>query len=151
MQEDRANSAIDLHLELDASHGRRAGLEHALRMAIQTGQLTARTRLPATRALAARLGLARNTVSAAYDQLIAEGYLLARQGASTEVAGLPADPARRPSLENAGQAVEAVLVPSHDLRPGCATAPRHDLRPGNPDVSRFPVDAWLRASRRSGR
>ena len=116
--------------------GRRNGLEHALRAAIQDGRLAAGARLPSTRALAAELDLARNTVSAAYDQLTAEGYLLARPGARTEVAaqtGAVADPAGD--------------LPSHDLRPGHETAPRHDLRPGTPDATHFPIGPWLRASR----
>ena len=74
------------------------------------------TRLPATRALAAELGVARGTVSAAYDQLVAEGWLVARVGAGTEVARSD----RRP----------------HRTAPAPATAPypAFDLRPGSPDV-----------------
>ncbi|MDU0295252.1 winged helix-turn-helix domain-containing protein, partial [Saccharothrix longispora] len=83
-----ANSGVDLHLDLDPADGRRTGLERALRDAIRTGRLTPGARLPATRALALELGLARNTVAAAYDQLVAEGYLTARRGAGTQVAPL---------------------------------------------------------------
>lgn len=48
------------------------------------------TRLPATRRLAAELGISRGTAKRTYDQLVAEGYLTARQGSGTEVAELPA-------------------------------------------------------------
>ncbi|MBM0227559.1 GntR family transcriptional regulator, partial [Micromonospora sp. ATA51] len=82
---DWADFGVDLHLELDATGGRRAVLERALRAAIRDGRLPPSTRLPATRALAAELGVARGTVSAAYDQLVAEGWLVARVGAGTEV------------------------------------------------------------------
>ncbi|MFD2356397.1 GntR family transcriptional regulator [Nonomuraea ferruginea] len=85
-------SGIDLHLELDPATGRRAALEQALRAAIQTGRLAPHARLPASRNLAAELGLSRGTVRAAYDQLIAEGYLTARQGSGTAVAALPPAP-----------------------------------------------------------
>ncbi|PWU53312.1 GntR family transcriptional regulator, partial [Micromonospora globispora] len=64
---DWADFGVDLHLELDASDGRRAGLERAVREAIRDGRLPPSTRLPATRTLAAELGLSRGTVSAAYD------------------------------------------------------------------------------------
>jgi len=127
---DWANFGVDLHLELAGGVGRRTALEEALRDAVRSGRLAPLTRLPATRTLAAELGLARNTVSAAYDQLVAEGYLIARQGSFTSVAPLP--------LVKSGASSEAV-----------GTAPRYDLRPGSPDVSTFPVAAWIRAVRRA--
>jgi DNA-binding transcriptional regulator YhcF (GntR family) len=49
-------------------------------------------RLPSTRVLAARLGVSRTSVSAAYEQLMAEGYLEGRAGSGTFVsAHLPDD------------------------------------------------------------
>jgi GntR family transcriptional regulator/MocR family aminotransferase len=122
---------VDLHLDLDSATGRRVALERALREAIRSGRLAPDTRLPATRALAAELNLARNTVSAAYDQLVAEGFLSARTGSGTVVAALP-----RPRSRAA--------VPPADAAP-----PRFDLRPGSPDVTSFPTAAWLRATRRA--
>ena len=71
-------SGVDLHLDLTEPGGRRAALERALRDAIRSGRLAPGARLPSTRALALELGTARGTVSAAYDQLIAEGYLVGR-------------------------------------------------------------------------
>jgi GntR family transcriptional regulator / MocR family aminotransferase len=123
---------VDLHLELDSAGGRRTGLERALREAIRTGRLGPRTRLPSTRALAAQVGLSRGTVTAAYDQLTAEGYLVARRGSGTEVAALAAHPAAASSGTRS------------DPPP-----PRHDLRPGSPDVTAFPRAAWLHALRRA--
>ncbi|KUN83828.1 GntR family transcriptional regulator [Streptomyces bungoensis] len=123
---------VDLHLEPDAADGRRAGLERALRDAVREGRLTPGTRLPATRRLAAELGVSRGTAKAAYDQLVAEGYLTARQGSGTRVAPLPPSPAAE--------------APQTGAR---ARAPRFDLRPGSPDVGAFPAAAWLRALRRA--
>ncbi|MGR6321831.1 PLP-dependent aminotransferase family protein [Micromonospora soli] len=131
MPMDWADFGVDLHLELDPSGGRRAGLERALRDAIRDGRLPPATRLPATRALAAELGLSRGTVSAAYDQLVAEGWLVARIGAGTEVS-----PLRR-------------VAPPPAAPPPGPTHHRYDLRPGSPDVGLFPVTAWLRATRRA--
>jgi len=51
---------------------------HALKSDISTGRLAPQSRLPSTRALAADLRVSRNTVTLAYEQLIAEGYLLSR-------------------------------------------------------------------------
>ncbi|HXD26976.1 MAG TPA: winged helix-turn-helix domain-containing protein, partial [Propionibacteriaceae bacterium] len=71
----------------------RAGLTDALRDAIRSGRLPPGTRMPATRAFAADLGLARSTVTECYSELVAEGWLVARQGSGTTVAqlGRPAE------------------------------------------------------------
>src|SRR5262249_33267044 len=64
-----------------------------LREAILKGQLEPGGNRPATRALAAELGVARNTAVAAYDQLLAEGYLEGVGGSGTYVArDLPEGP-----------------------------------------------------------
>ena len=84
---DRARRAsLDLHLDLpgpNSPKGIRLGLEAALRDAVRTGRLGPGTRLPSSRALAADLGLARNTVAEVYSQLVAEGWLTARTGSGT--------------------------------------------------------------------
>ncbi|MEQ9367208.1 MAG: PLP-dependent aminotransferase family protein [Leptospirales bacterium] len=59
------------------------------RGAILDGVLAGGSRLPPGRALAQQLGVSRNTVSAAFDQLLAEGYIEARPGSGTFVARLP--------------------------------------------------------------
>src|SRR5262245_66606690 len=65
-------------------HGR--DVESALRQAIRDGQLAPGTRLPSSRDLAGQLGVARGTVTAAYGQLVAEGYLSGKRGSGTRVA-----------------------------------------------------------------
>ncbi|WP_139216326.1 GntR family transcriptional regulator, partial [Streptomyces sp. CC77] len=74
----------DFHLEIRGPR-RRAGLMEAIREAVRAGRLAPGTRLPSSRALAADLGLARNTVADAYAELVAEGWLTARQGSGTRV------------------------------------------------------------------
>jgi DNA-binding GntR family transcriptional regulator len=59
-------------------------LARQLADAIQRGAL-ADARLPATRTLAALLGISRNTVLAAYDELVARGLIEARRGSGTRV------------------------------------------------------------------
>src|ERR1700733_1595039 len=78
-------AGVDLHLDLSGSRIR-VGLEAALRDAIQVGRLRAGTQLPSSRALAADLGIARNTIAEVYSQLVAEGWLTARTGSGTSVA-----------------------------------------------------------------
>lgn len=131
MRKSWATSSIDLHLPVDRGVGRRVALEQAVRMAVTSGRLAAGTRLPSTRALADQLDLSRGTVSAAYDQLVAEGYLVSSRGAGTSVADLSWSSAQP--------------TPPPDT----TWVPRYDLRPGRPDVTSFPVATWLRAARRA--
>jgi GntR family transcriptional regulator / MocR family aminotransferase len=122
---------VDLHLEFSKPRVR-AGLEAALRDAVRTGRLRQGTRLPSSRALAADLGVARNTVAEVYSQLVAEGWLTARTGSGTSVAP------RRPAGQGADPAARAQPA-----------APRYDLRAGVPDLSAFPRRAWLATARKA--
>ncbi|MFE7441474.1 PLP-dependent aminotransferase family protein [Streptomyces chartreusis] len=123
---------VDLHLE-PAGPGLRRGLTDALREAVRTARLAPGTRLPSSRSLAADLGIARNTVAEAYAELVAEGWLTARQGSGTRVADRtvtpPTGPAAAPRPERA--------------------RPAYDLVPGTPDLAAFPRTEWLRAARRA--
>src|SRR5688500_2442697 len=56
-----------------------------MRQVILRGELAAHSKLPSSRELAADIGLSRNTVIAAYQQLLAEGYIEARAGSGTFV------------------------------------------------------------------
>lgn len=104
-------------------------LELSLREQVRSGRLAPGTRLPSSRALAAELGISRGVVLEAYGQLVAEGYLVASQGAPTRVA--------------AGATSE--LAP---LAAGSAQ-PRYGYRfdPALPDLASFPRDRWLRSVR----
>ncbi|MET8741972.1 PLP-dependent aminotransferase family protein [Streptomyces sp. NPDC004728] len=134
MTDSWATFGADLHLETTGAAGLRAGLMDALREAVRTGRLAPGTRLPSSRSLATDLGIARNTVADAYAELVAEGWLTARQGSGTRVAQR-AEP-RRPST----RAVRARAVRSR---------PVHNLLGGSPDLSTFPRADWLKASRRA--
>jgi GntR family transcriptional regulator / MocR family aminotransferase len=111
-----------------ARGGLGAQLTAALRDAVADGRLTPGTRLPSTRELAAHLRVSRGVVVEAYEQLIAEGRLVARHGAGTVVAARTSPPARAPE------------PPPVAYRP--VDGP---LRPGVPDLSMFPRAAWRRA------
>ncbi|MGH2602482.1 MAG: GntR family transcriptional regulator, partial [Dehalococcoidia bacterium] len=69
----------------------------ALKAKIRAGGLGPATKVPSTRALARDLGVSRNTVMLAYEQLAAEGYLVSRHRGATSVAGVaPPRPAPAP-------------------------------------------------------
>jgi GntR family transcriptional regulator/MocR family aminotransferase len=131
MSVSRATSGVALHIDLSGSR-LRAGLEHELREAVRRGRLAPGIRLPSSRTFARELGIARNTVADAYGQLIAEGWLVARQGGGTWVAGWPTPCATTDAMP-----------------PVVADRVRFDLRPGVPELGAFPRAAWIAATRRA--
>ncbi|WJY33211.1 PLP-dependent aminotransferase family protein [Streptomyces sp. P9-2B-1] len=133
MTDSWAAFGADLHIE-PVGAGLRSGLMNALREAVRTGRLTPGTRLPSSRTLASDLGIARNTVADAYAELVAEGWLIARQGSGTRVAQRAAPP---------GPAARGARPRPVRRRPA------HNLMPGSPDLSSFPRAEWLKASRRA--
>jgi GntR family transcriptional regulator/MocR family aminotransferase len=126
--------AVEDHLLLDldrsAGDGVRVQVERGLRTAIRDGRLRPDTRLPSTRSLSKRLQVSRGIVVEAYAQLVAEGYLQARQGSGTRVG--PGTPAPAPT---------GATLPR-------ARPPRYDFSLGVPDLAAFPRGAWMAALRR---
>ncbi|MFE0704154.1 PLP-dependent aminotransferase family protein [Streptomyces sp. NPDC058872] len=125
-------AAWELLLPAVGAPARRRGraLQEALRGAVRSGRLTAGTRLPSSRELAADLGVSRGLVTEAYEQLTAEGYLRSERGAGTWV----------------GDAARAAVTGARDLTAG-PPGMRVDFRPGTPDLSLFPRSAWAAAQR----
>ncbi|GAA4079539.1 PLP-dependent aminotransferase family protein [Nocardioides kongjuensis] len=78
-----------LPVRLDRTDPRPLGTQLAdqVRQLVLDGALVRDDRMPATRRLAADLGVSRSVVEQAFDQLLAEGWLEARQGSGTWVAG----------------------------------------------------------------
>lgn len=142
-----------LDLPPAGSRQRLAALHGQLRAAILDGRLRAGLRLPATRELAAELALSRNTVVAAYERLLSEGYVVSRQGAGHYVAALvgrraePADraPGADPRLAIAWRDV------GRPPGPMPAARVRFDFSVGLPDVGAFPFELWRRLSARAVR
>ena len=60
-----------------------------LRQAIRSGQLQSGSKLPSTRMLSENLGLSRNTVLRAYEQLRIERLGVMREGSGTYVSDVP--------------------------------------------------------------
>src|SRR3954463_3399744 len=84
----KVTAGIELlvRLDRDGALPLRGPLQQQLRGAGRSGGLRPGSVLPATRALAAELAVARNVITDAYAQLAAEGYLVSRPGAPTRVA-----------------------------------------------------------------
>jgi GntR family transcriptional regulator/MocR family aminotransferase len=120
-----------------------------IRGEIEAGRLDAGDRLPTIRELARRLGVNRDTVSLAYDELVAEGRLEATVGRGTFVRGAPGrgpDEARAAAL---APRVEA-LLDFERTRPrygaGAGSIPLHALVP---DPALYPVAAFRRSVNRA--
>lgn len=123
----------DLRVERQGSHLQQA-LYLAIRDKIMHGLWSNQGRLPATRKLAEELAVSRNTVTAAYEQLCAEGYIESRRGAGFYV---------------------AVELPEHYLASGKPAASLQEVSdeeqpekinqafaPGVPDLQQFPLVLW---------
>ncbi|PTS84818.1 PLP-dependent aminotransferase family protein [Pseudomonas sp. HMWF032] len=145
---------VDLSgIHLDPQHGLARQLYQALRERILDGRLQRRTRLPASRDLANLLGISRNTVTRAFDQLYAEGYIEGRIGAGTYVAELSGAtrPTPAPSVQaqpsGSPQSAALQLLQTHHLNPPLSGAPRA-FRVGVPAFDLFPFETWARLSAR---
>jgi GntR family transcriptional regulator / MocR family aminotransferase len=131
-------SDVPLHRQL-AKH---------LREAILGGALRGGTRLHASRTLAEQLGVSRNTVTAALDQLVAEGYLEARVGAGTFVAsGLTLRAPRVPAPRTAPRLAARAQRLVRPAEPDGGSEPAL-FRPGIPDLREFPDAQWRRIAHR---
>jgi GntR family transcriptional regulator/MocR family aminotransferase len=132
-----------------------AQLTQQLRALISAGRLVKGTVLPSSRQLAAELSISRNTVTYAFEQLAAEGYLELARGRRPVVAAaidrrltvsqtaLPKATASRPRLSPwASQIARADWPMSY-------YAPFRPLRPGHGDHREFPSAIWARCLRRT--
>ena len=132
-------------------------LYEQLRAAIADGRLQQGYRLPSSRRLAVQLDVSRNTVSAAIDQLAAEGYLDIGRGRRPAIAagllrlpaahagrGQPVAPAR-PRLSRWARRIGQSDWPvRHEGSP-------RPFAPGFADAREFPHDVWARCLRRAAR
>jgi GntR family transcriptional regulator / MocR family aminotransferase len=108
----------------------RTQLERGLREAIRTERLRAGERLPSTRELARGLGISRGMVVDCFDQLQAEGYLVARAGSATRVSSTAQAPAPRTPQPLAAAARRLEV----------------DFVPAVPDLGSFPRTDWARTA-----
>lgn len=147
------SAMIDLNRADD--EGLVAQLTSQLRGLIAAGRLAKGGALPSSRRLAGDLGVSRNTVTYAFEQLAAEGYIEASHG-------------RRPVVTvDGGERIEGTVATASGVRsakpqlspwaselkqtdwPMSYQAPLKPLRPGHGDAREFPNEIWARCLRRS--
>ena len=133
----RSDLVVDLPVTLDRTDDTALPqqLAQQIRALIGRGVLNPGDQLPSGRALAGELSVARGTVVTAYEELCAEGYLVARHGSGTMV---------NPNL--------AHLHPQGTTTP-LRTPVRHsrlvELTPGVPDTSDLADPSWRAAWRQA--
>lgn len=126
-----------IYIDRSSSIPRTAQLCHQLRQKITSGELRGGTRLPSTRKVAQDFGIARNVVIDAYEQLIAEGYLIGHTGSGTYVAeGIIAmSPAASDTIASTDNLDRLTVHERNDII---------DFLPGTPDLHSFPRTIWAK-------
>jgi GntR family transcriptional regulator / MocR family aminotransferase len=136
---------VELHVSMAGPGDRVVRIYRELRSAVLDGRLGGGDRVPATRDLAGQLGVARGTVTAAYDRLIAEGFLESRPGSGTYVADVALDAEPAAGRRARAGAVRPLPIWEVDPDPPPAGNRRlHDLSIGLPDPALFPLEVWRR-------
>jgi GntR family transcriptional regulator/MocR family aminotransferase len=158
----RAGGALLLSVTLDAASPRPIStqLYATLRELMLSGQLAAKARLPASRALARDLGVSRTTVIEAFERLAAEGLVESRVGAGTYVSEVldaerprreaaPGAAAARPHAPRLSRAIDWAAGRFSD-RPRLPHTPRAFVT-GLPAFDSFPMAQWARLAARHWR
>jgi GntR family transcriptional regulator/MocR family aminotransferase len=120
------------------------------RHGILTGRFRRAERVPSTRELCAALDVSRSTVTQAYDQLIAEGYLESTQGSGTFVCRELPDDLVQPRRTNPPQVEKTPPIRLSRYGAGLkddfsyAPAPPGFIRftQWRPDLALFPLSIW---------
>jgi GntR family transcriptional regulator/MocR family aminotransferase len=120
-------------------------LYEAAKEAIYKQQLTPGSKLPSSRDLGKNLGVARNTVIAAYEQLAAEGFVTSSRGSGTYVADLPELGGSTSAAPKESAAASAPISRRGAAVSTVAAGPRFEIEPfapGDADFSGFPTKLW---------
>ena len=132
-------------------------LENRLREAIWCGHLKSGERLPSSRNLAKKLGIARNTVVNAYEQLAIEGFVVSRKGSGTHVNHrFPPQPPTRSSAQQVVNAPPKITLSERVYRlhqlgfSGSLTndTPPRPFRAHTTALKEFPSEIWAQLTTR---
>lgn len=133
--------------------GLTAQLTSQIRKLIASGRLGKGRALPSSRRLASELGVSRNTVTYAFEQLAAEGYLAASHGRRPVVTVDGGERSKAASAAGARTGKLRLSPWASKLKqtdwPMSYQAPLKPLRPGHGDYREFPNEVWARCLRRS--
>jgi GntR family transcriptional regulator / MocR family aminotransferase len=136
-------------------------LYETIRQAITEQVLPSGSRLPSTRSLAADLAVSRNTILAAFDQLLDEGYVAAKTGSGTYVCYKQTE-AFYKQTDSFSKNSDIIKPFNTEINFGISrrgvtasdSANSHEIQPftpGDDDYSRFPIALWRRLLNRHWR
>lgn len=125
---------IDKTIEMPLIHQ----VYEQIRKNILQGELTAGERLPSTRELSSNLGISRNVILEAYEQLFTEGYIEGKQGSGTYVA-------EGATLHLTEKSHTPSFLDMHEAKE--ETTNLIDFRPGIPSLDMFPRNIWGKISK----
>ncbi|MGZ9811884.1 MocR-like pyridoxine biosynthesis transcription factor PdxR [Pseudoroseicyclus sp. H15] len=141
-------------LDRSAAEPIQVQLRRSLITAIKSGRLTPGQRMPPSRQLAQQVGVARNTVTLVYDELVARGYLTAEPRKGVFVAEVQGEGTAAPAAPPSGERPDW----NDKLRQRPAQL-RHIVKPSNwqdfefpfiygqVDPKLFPYNIWRACSR----
>lgn len=138
-------ATLSLHLEQQSAVPLYLQLANQLKKLIKDERLHEEQRLPSSRKLSQLLNVSRTSSINAYDQLIAEGYLVARPSSGVFVSGLHAM-----KQKNRKHSYEQTVTIAKPIKVADAIALSFAFDSG-PDVELFPFDEWARCSARAWR
>lgn len=144
-----------MFLELDGQGAAYEQIIRAIRQAITDGRFPQGMRLPPSRDLAQQLHVSRNTVTAAYERLLADGWLTARVGSGTFISAPVLPQARpqsaKPSPVRLSRFAERLLqeVVIEDLPGRVIPAVRHMFQYKAPYADPTLLSAWSRSLRKA--
>lgn len=144
-----------MFIELDGKGAVYEQIVRALRQAIKTGRFPQGMRLAPSRDLAKQLGVSRNTVTAAYERLLSDGWLTSRVGAGTFIAAPVIPPvqvhahnmARVPLSKFAQRLLDEVVI--EDLPGRVIPTVRHMFQYKAPYTDHTLLTAWTKALRKA--
>jgi GntR family transcriptional regulator/MocR family aminotransferase len=136
---------MDVHVTLKGRGDFTTRIYRQLLDAVLDGRLRPGERLPPTRELARHLEVSRNTVTLAYERLVAEGVLFSRVGSGTFVSTEPVGSlqARRAPAGH-GVRPRSLWKVIPEPTPTRSIKPSYDFRIGGPDEDMFPFTTWRR-------
>lgn len=132
----------------------------SIRSSILSGKLTPGSKLPSSRELARQSGVSRMTVVNAYEQLLAEGYLIGKHGSGTYVAeSLPEEyvQAKKPASKIFAKSNRGIELSRHGkyLQKASEAILKNDaetvavpFQHGQPAADAFPLNTWQKLTSR---
>lgn len=147
------------HLDRNRPATLQAQIRELLVASIASGQLEPRAPVPSTRAMAHRLGVSRNTVTLAYQALVAEGFLVSRERSGfyvdpAAVEGLTPVPSPKPrepgrGIDWAARSVKDFAEARFIKRPRDWSRYPYPFIYGQVDHTIFPIAEWRDSMRQA--